>query len=182
MGFVMLRQLWRISHKLKDTTLKIQLVHSCILSRMDYGNSLYLNLPLKQLKKLQRLLNASIRFIFNIRDRRASITPYLKKAHILPVQLRVRFKVCVLVFKCVNGLAPPYLSNLINQKDTLESLRIYNDKTLLNEPRLAKQNYKNRSFYIAGPRQWNMLPREIREVSSVDLFKSKLKTFLFDQF
>ena len=112
----------------------------------------------------------------------SSDNPTLKKAHILPVQLRVRFKICVLVFKCVNDIAPPYLCNLISRKHTLESLRIYNDKTLLNEPRLHKLNWKNRSFYISGPRQWNMLPRLIREVSSVELFKSKLKTFLFDQF
>ena len=57
-GFGMLRQLWRISSKINDVSLKIQLVHSCILSRMDYCNSLYFGMPGK--KKLQRLLNAAI--------------------------------------------------------------------------------------------------------------------------
>ena len=92
-GFVLLRQLWRISSKLNSIPLKTQLVHSCILSKIDYCNSLYFNLPLNQQKKLQRLLNASIRFIFNIKCRKTSITTYLKKAHILPISLRIRFKV-----------------------------------------------------------------------------------------
>ena len=152
-GFVFLRQLWRISSKVKCITLKTQLVHSCILSKIDYCNSLYLNLPMKEIKKLQRLLNASIRYIFNIRQRTTSITPFLKKAHILPVKLRLRFKMCVLMFKCVNGLAPHYLTNLISKKISLESLRVFQDHTLLHEPRLEKQNFKNRKFEISGPRQ-----------------------------
>ena len=181
-GFVFLRQLWRISSKVKSITLKTQLVHSCILSKIDYCNSLYLNLPLKQINKLQRLLNASIRFIFNIKQRKTSITPYFKKAHILPVKLRLRFKMCVLVFKCVNGLAPHYLMSLIRRKISLESLRVFLDTTLLHEPRLERQNFKNRKFEISGPRQWNMLPQAIREITSLELFKSRLKTFLFSQF
>ena len=92
------------------------LVHSCILSKMDYCNSLYFNLPLEQIQKLQRLMNACVRFIFRIKQRKTSITSYLKKAHILPVLLRIRFKICVTVFKCINELAPSYLCKLISKK------------------------------------------------------------------
>ena len=89
---------------------------------------------------------------------------------------------CVLVFKCVNGLAPHYLMSLIRRKISLESLRVFLDTTLLHEPRLERQNFKNRKFEISGPRQWNMLPQAIREITSLELFKSRLKTFLFSQF
>ena len=162
--------------------LKTQLVHSCILSKIDYFNSLYFNLPLNQQKKLQRLLNASIRFIFNIKCRKTSITIYLKKAHILPISLRIRFKVCTMVYKCVNGVAPLYLSNLLHLKRSLESLRVSDDKTLLYEPRLEQQNYRNRRFEIAAPREWNLLPRPLREASSLETFKVKLKTYFFNQY
>ena len=149
---------------------------------MDYCNSLYFNLPLEQIQKLQRLMNACVRFIFRIKQRKTSITSYLKKAHILPVLLRIRFKICVTVFKCINELAPSYLCKLISKKNSLQSLRVYQDKTLLNEPLFDKQNYKNRRFTISGPCEWNMLPQSLREVSSLELFKSKLKTFLFSKF
>ena len=146
------------------------------MPKIDYCNSVYFNLPQQQIKKLQRLLNAAIRFVFKIR-RRTSVTPFLKKAHILPVNLRIRFKVCVLAFKCVNGCAPKYLTGMLRKKTSLGSLRISNDITLLHEPRLDQLNYKNRQFEIYGPREWNGLPRDLREICSLDIFKSRLKTF-----
>ena len=139
-------------------------------------------MPQKQVKKLQRLLNASIRFVFGIRSRKVSTTPFLKKAHILPINLRIKYKTCLMVFKCINGLAPAYLSELIHKKDSLQSLRIHQDQTLLNVPNLDNQNYKNRRFEIAAPRQWNLLPKSLRESKNIETFKSRLKTFLFDQF
>ena len=137
---------------------------------------------MKQIKKLQRLLNASLKFIFNIKRRKFPATFYMKKSHILPVKLRIRFKMCLIIFKCVNGIAPDYLANLIRNKISLGCLRISEDRTLLNEPRLDHQNFKNRRFEISAPREWNKLPRSIREITSLDLFKTRLKTFLFNQF
>ena len=36
--------------------------------------------------------------------------------HWLPINARVDFNICVLIFKCLNGVAPAYLSNLISIK------------------------------------------------------------------
>ena len=71
---------------------------------------------------------------------------------------------------------------MLLSKNSLDSLRISDDRTLLYEPRLDQRNYKNRQFDIYGPRQWNALPRDIREITSLDNFKSRLKTFLFEKF
>ena len=39
--------------------------------------------------------------------------------------------------------------------------------------------YRRRSFAVAGPTLWNSLPFEIRSSSSLPMFRSRLKTFLF---
>ena len=144
---------------------------------MDFCNSLYFELPQKETRKLQRLMNAAVRFIFNIRSRKTRITPYLKKAHLLPVNLRIRFKICTLTYKCLNETAPKYLCDLTSKKTSLESLRVFSDQTLLHMPRRNQHNYKNRRFEIAAPECWNSLPRSIREITSLENFKSKLKTY-----
>ena len=79
------------------------------------------------------------------------------------------------MYKC----APEYLQRMLQPKESLNSLRISNDKFLLNVPNLDKANYKNRRFSICAPRIWNSLPIEIRSASTLKLFMSKLKTYYF---
>ena len=180
----MLRNLWGISSKLSDKDLKIQIVQGCILSHIDYCNALYVNLPKKQTNKLQRLIKSSVRFVFNLRlSNRISITEYTKQCHFLPVEARINFKTCMLVFKCINGNAPVYLKELLQFKQTLQSLRISNDKLLLQIPPLStvKTKYKERKFSFAAPTLWNMLPFEIRTSQSMIEFRRKLKTFFFQK-
>src|SRR5208282_1723098 len=40
-----------------------------------------------------------------------SITPVLRDLHWLPIRRRIEFKIATLVYKCLNGLAPPYLAD-----------------------------------------------------------------------
>ena len=83
LGYGMLRSLWKISKKVTDRKLRTQLVHSTILSRINYCSSLYTCIPKSQTSKLQKLINASTRFIFNITGikRFEHITPFLKELH-----------------------------------------------------------------------------------------------------
>ena len=50
----------------------------------------------------------------------------------------------------------------------------------LNFPR-TKTDYEKRSFAVNGPVVWNSLPTELRSPDILlDVFKAKLKTFLFN--
>ena len=180
-SYFLLKNLRKISSKLTDINLKILLVKSCILSHIDYCNSLYIFLPDNKIKKLQRVMNAAIRFIYNLKlSDDYSITFYMKQCHFLPVKARVEYKIAVLVYKCLNNLAPEYLANLVEIKDSLDSLRISSDRLLLKTPRLNSINYKNRSFTNSAPRVWNKLPLILRQSGSLAIFQSRLKTHLFE--
>jgi len=39
-----------------------------------------------------------------------------------------------------------------------------------------------RSFSVAAPKLWNGLPVELRQATSLDCFKSRLKTYLFKKY
>ena len=182
-GFNLLRNLRRLSGKLTSTSLKIQIVQACILTHIDYCNSLYINLPDVQIKKLQRLINSSIRYIYNIRlSDDYSITQLMQKCHFLPIRARLEFKSNLLVFKCLNGTSPNYLAELVHIKTSLNSLRINNDKFLLELPKLYSNCQKNRSFSQSAPDIWNALPLHIRQTDNLNMFKSKLKTYLYSKY
>ena len=109
------------------------------------------------------------------------LTPLLMELHWLPIELRIEFKIILIVFKIFKGLAPSYLSSLITRKpESRYNLRNSCDKTLLSYPSFkSKATIGDRAFIFAAPKLWNNLPRDIRESSSINSFKSKLKTFLF---
>ena len=81
---------------------------------------------------------------------------------------------------CINGLAPPYLQDLITaRKQTGRNLRNDNDLTLLEKNFSSKYRQTSAAFSINAPKLWNGLPRNIRESSTVEMFKTRLKTHLF---
>ena len=50
---------------------------------------------------------------------------------------------------------------------------------LLTFPKIrTKKTLADRSFSCAAPRLWNLLPTTIRSISSLDIFKIRLKTFI----
>ena len=82
----------------------------------------------------------------------------------------------LLIYKALHGLAPSYISDLLNFKTYSRSLRS-SCKEYLVVPRSRLKTCGDRAFSIAGPKLWNDLPLEIRKCASVATFK--LKTFLF---
>ena len=101
--------------------------------------------------------------------------------HWLPVEQRVRFKTLVIIYKAVNNMAPNYLRELLTPYAPSRGLRS-SDQRLLYVPFTRSTLIQTRAFSVAGPREWNGLPCDIRSAPSLDTFKSKLKTFLFKQY
>ena len=89
------------------------LVHAFITSLVDYCDSLYNGLPDYQLHKLQRVLNSSARLVL-CAPRSCHVTPLLRELHWLPIRSRIEFKLLLITFKVLKGLAPLYLSELIS--------------------------------------------------------------------
>ena len=109
---------------------------------------------------------------------RYSITPYLKKAHILPVELRIKYKVALTVYKCLHGLAPAYLQELIRPKIIYSHLRSANDFYAL-QTIIPTSLYGESAFSCVAPVVWNALPQDVKLCPSLDCFKKRLKSFYF---
>jgi len=108
--FCRLRQLRRIRRWLDSDSLAT-LISAVVNSRMDYCNTVLAGAPRTVTDKLQGVLNAAARVITGTRKFDRSLGQILHDhLHWLDVPDRVLFKLAVTVHQCLNGRAPPYLS------------------------------------------------------------------------
>ncbi len=121
--------------------------------------------------------NAAARLLTGIR-KYEHISPILASLHWLPVHFRNQFKILLFVFKSLNGLAPPYIYELLHPYMPTRSLRS-TDQLFLNVPKTKHKLRGDHAFAVAAPKLWNDLPLPIRQASSLFLFKSTLKTYIF---
>ena len=110
------------------------LVHAFIIGRLDYCNSLLYGLPSVHLSKLQRVRNSAARLVCTDISRYDHVTPVLYSLHWLPVKYRICFKILILTFKAIHGLAPEYISDLISVKDVSKHSLRSNGGLLLHQP------------------------------------------------
>ena len=155
------------------------LVHALVISRVDYGNALLYGITDRLLHRLEMIQHSAARIIMCIkRHDRQSITAVLRHLHWLPVKWRINYKIVVLVFRALHGLAPAYVSTLITSYEPRRALRSAGSAQLC-VPRHNLERYGRRSFSCAGPVLWNSLPESMRMADSLNSFKSQLKTHYF---
>uniref|UniRef100_A0A8C1X7T0 Reverse transcriptase domain-containing protein n=1 Tax=Cyprinus carpio TaxID=7962 RepID=A0A8C1X7T0_CYPCA len=156
-----------------------KLVHAFMTSRLDYCNALLGGCPASSINKLQVVQNAAARVLTRSR-KYDHITPILQSLHWLPIKFRISYKILLLTYKALNGLAPAYLTSLLPRYNPSRSLRSQNAGLLI-VPRIAKSTKGGRAFSHLAPKLWNSLPDNVRGSDTLSLFKSRLKTHLFGQ-
>ena len=127
-----LRNIAKIRRYLSEETSEI-LVHAFISSKLDSCNSLLHALPIQLLNRLKSIQSTAARIV-TLSKRFDHITPIMFKLHWLRLNYRIHFKILLLVYKCLNGLAPIYLSELLCYS---------------NSPRLLRSSSQN---FLAVPR------------------------------
>ncbi|KAI5613359.1 hypothetical protein C0J50_11719, partial [Silurus asotus] len=148
-----------------------KLVHAFMTSRIDYCNALLGGCPASLINKLQLVQNAAARVLTRAR-KYDHLTPILSSLHWLPVKFRIDYKLLLLTYKALNGLAPMYLSSLLTRYN------MWRDTERL-VPRLAKSTKGGRAFSHLAPKLWNSLPDSVRGSDTLTQFKCRLKTYIF---
>ena len=185
-----IRDLRRIRNTLDLNTAKI-IATALVHSRLDYCNSLFLNLPSYQLNRLQLLLNSAARATTKT-PRFHHISPVLKSLHWLKINQRIDYKIISLTYKTLQTQQPKYLrSRLVISNHNTRSSSVL---TLLRPPNVSRLKITNRSFSCHAPVLWNSLPLDMRQLNKADphifpqhpllalsysQFHTRLKTFLF---
>ena len=176
-SFYHLHNLRRINKYLSRDSL-MTLVHAFITSRLDYCNGLLFGLPKAEIAKLQRVQNAAARLILSI-GKFSHITAALYELHRLPVSLRIDYKILLLTFKCIYGLAPTHLSDLISIKsNSLYNLRSTGKLLLDHLKGKMLTTLGARSFSAAAPKLclWRFVKQHHLTVLNLDLKRIFLRS------
>jgi len=192
--FLSIRDLRRIRSTLDSTAAKT-IATSLIHSKVDYCNSLFLNLPRSQLDRFQLILNSAARAVSKS-PRFTHISPVLKWLHWLKIDQRIHYTILSITYKTLQSCKPSYLHNLLHvQSDTCT--RSSTTVTLKRPKVSSRLKIIDRSFTHHSPVLWNTLPKEFRKLAihsshafqfgstpplldlSTSQFHSKLKTHLF---
>ena len=171
-----LRKMGHIRNYLTEKSCKT-VIHAVMSAKLDYANSLLYGLPESQLQLLQRTQNTAARIITRSK-KFAHITPILRQLHWLPVSYRIEYKILLLTYKTLHGLAPHYVNSMISRRTPTRTLRS-SSQQLLHTPRWKLKTFGRRSFANAAPTLWNKLPLVIKSAPNINTFKRKLKTYLF---
>jgi hypothetical protein len=176
--FAALRQLRQIRRSLPASTFQ-SLVVALVHSRLDYGNSVLVGIPAYLTSRLQSVLNAAARPVYNLK-RSKHITDALICLQWLRASERIKYKVAVLTYRVLHGSAPRYVGTFVCIADRPDRRFIRSAETYrLHVPPCRLSTVGSRAFPVAGPRIWNDLPEEVTSAQSLRIFRQRLKTLLF---
>ena len=157
-------------------TLMNALVHSVLY----YCNSLFYGISGCAIANFQFIQNRAAKVVAG-GYRYDHVTPILKDLHWLTIDKKIIFKISALMFKCINGLAPKYLSDKLELRSSVTknvNLRVHDHNHLTVPP--SRLKIGSRSFAVSGPVIWNTLPHSLRKSDlSIEVFKKQLKSYLF---
>ena len=111
-------------------------------------------------------------------------TSSLIELHWLPLKARIEFKICLITFKALKFNQSSYIRELLSfsSHESTLGVRSADDLSHLHEPRaIGERGFANHSFYCIAQHLYNKLPITIKQLDSLNTFKSHLKAFLFSR-
>ena len=124
---------------------------------------------------LQNVQNFAARIITSSR-KFDHINPVLTELKCLPVESMLIYRDCILVFKCLRGLAPDYLAKKFKNRSNIHN------KNTSNKNKMEIPGYRTaagqRTFNYRAVSLWNSLPEMLAELTNLASFKKELRLHL----
>ena len=103
------------------------------------------------------VMNAAARLVSDTKKYDRGLTHLLhSEVHWLDVADRVTYKLGLMVYKCVRGQAPDYLSELCTPVAQVAERHLRSASHLLVVPKFQLDTYGRRTFAVAGPTTCNL--------------------------
>ena len=164
-----LSQINRVSKCFDKETISL-LVSALVMNKLLYCSSAWSNTSAKNINKLQLVQNFACRIVTNSK-KFDYISPKLQELDWLSVKEHLLFRDTVLMYKCINNLAPPYLCNKFSKRSNIHECNTRN-RELLQIP-IYNTTTGQRTFHYRGVKLWNDLDNNTKQMPSLRSFKNK---------
>ena len=149
---------------------------SCVLSSLDYCNSLLMGIPTSVIQPMQKVQNTAARLILRAPCHQ-NCTPLLQQRHWLPNFKRIKYKTACRCYNTITGSAPSYLLSCytFTVLPALSALRQTHAFSKSNA-----STAKPMAFALShtfAPTAGTISPKT--SGNTLSSFKSQLKSFLF---
>ena len=155
---------------------KLMLCESMVLSQFNFCDVVYLNIDIYLQKKIQRMQDLCLRFIFNIkRDHNCNYDELRNNLRLLDMNQRRISHGLVMLFKILKGIAPTYLRDSFTQISEIRTriTRSFDGNIYIPNTNFSARHRK--AFHIYISRVWNCLPDDVKSCTSVFSFKNQIK-------
>ena len=108
----------------------------------------------------------------------SSVSKMISDLSWMNIEQHLFYFTAILMFKCLNNLAPEYLSNSLKYTHELHPHNTRHASNLnLNNPKPETSTFMN-SFSYQGPLIWNTHPTNVTDSNNIHTFKTHLKEYV----
>ena len=123
--------------------------------------------------RINNIHERALRLVY--KDYTSSFDDLLATDNSFKIHQRNLQKLAIEIFKVKKGIAPAIMNNIFEFNDNPYSLR--NDTAYFKSRNVQTVRYGIETASFVGPRIWNSIPKEIKESASLEIFKSKIKSW-----
>lgn len=151
------------------TDTKLKLFKAAILPYLTYSHLVWHFCRASDTRKLERIQERALRAVYC--DKGSSYDKLLDMANLSTLQNRRLQDIAILMYKVKNNLSPNYICSLFQIPQLRYTLR-NNDFGI---PRFNTVTFGKHSLRYMGPKIWAIVPRNVRELTSISSFKCNIR-------
>ena len=166
-----LSQISRVRHLFSQDVL-LQILNSLVFSKLFYCSTVWSGTTKQNIYKLQLLQNFAARIVTGT-NKFNHISPALKELGWLPVADLLHLRDVAMVYKCLNGLTPTYLSSKLVKRSTIHSHHTRQEDHI--HIPYCRTTTAQQSFFYHALCSWNQLSTDTKSSKDMHSFKRNAK-------
>ena len=165
------------SFKYLTQTKRKMLLNSFVQSQFSYAPLVWMLHSKSLVSKINRVHKSFLSLLYN--DTESSFEQLLSKENTFTIHQKNIQKVMIEMFKSKNDIGPKLLKDIFQNSN-------YKGPTLrkpmdLKKSNICTQKYGERSLDYFGSKIWGLIPNEIREAETLEIFKNKINKWKPDK-